>query len=101
MSGEPKLSSIYLYKPPATENITNTWVYYRVDSIRGPDEFAGTLYAPIQICKVSWPTFADIPPLSDTPGITGLASAYEHTCQLVKSQLGVEHEQSQLIGFLE
>lgn len=95
------VSSIYLYKPPDTEKWTNTWVYYRVDSIDGPDEPGGTLYAPIQMCKVQWPTFADIPPMTDTPGITGLESAYEHMCQLAKTLWGVEHDKSTFIGFLE
>ena len=98
---EHDLHSIYLYKPPATEKFTNTWVYYRVDSVDGPDEPGGTLRAPIQVCRVSWPSFADIPPMTDTPGITGLESAYEHMCRLVKGQWDVDHEKSIFIGFLE
>jgi hypothetical protein len=39
--------------------------------------------------------------MTDTPGITGLAAAYEHQCRLVKEQWGVEHEDSVFIGFLE
>lgn len=93
------MQSIYVYKPPQTENFTNTWIYYRVSSVDA-EEPAGTLYAPIQVCRVSWPTFEDIPPITDTPGITGLASAYEHQCRLVKEQWGVEHEDSVFIGFL-
>lgn len=100
MSDKPTVSSIYLYKPPDNEDFTNSWVYYRIVSIRGPDEAAGKLNAPIQVCKVSWPSFTDIPPMTDTPGITGLTTAYQHMCQLVKSQWGVEHEQSVLIGLL-
>lgn len=95
------VSSIYLYKPPETENFTNMWVYYRVDSINGPDEPAGTMFAPIQICKVLWPTFADIKPLTDTGGTTGLESAHEQVCRMAKSLWGVEHEKSTFIGFLE
>lgn len=95
------LSSIYLYKPPDAEKFTNKWIYYRIDSINGPDEPSGTMFAPIQVCKVQWPTFADIKPMTDTPGITGLESAYEHMCRIAKGQWGVEHEQSILIGFLE
>lgn len=101
MSKDPDVHSIYLYKPPKTEAYTNTWVYYRIDSVDGPDEPGGTLLAPIQMCKVLWPSFADIAPATDTPGITGLESAYEHMCRLARGQWGVEHEQSVLIGLLE
>jgi hypothetical protein len=94
------MQSIHLYKPPGTENFTNTWIYYRVTSVRA-EEHAGTLGAPIQVCRVSWPTFQDIGPMIDTPGITGLESAYEHQCRVLKAQLGVEHEESTFIGFLE
>ena len=93
------MQSIYVFKPPQTEKFTNTWIYYRVASVDG-EEPAGTLYAPIEICRVSWPTFRDVPPATDTPGITGLASAYEHQCRLLREQWGVEHEESVLIGFL-
>jgi hypothetical protein len=101
MSENYDAHSIYLYKPSKTENITNTWVYYRIDSIDGPTEPGGTLLAPIQMCKVSWPTFADILPMTDIPGVTGLESAYDHMCRLAKGQWGVEHENSTFIGFLE
>lgn len=101
MNEDHDVSSIYLYKPPETENFTNTWVYYRVDSINGPDQPSGTMFAPIQICKVQWPTFTDIGPPTDTQGITGLKSVHEQVCRMTKSLWGVEHEQSVLIGFLE
>ena len=93
------MQSIDLYKPPRTESLTNTWIYRRVASVDA-EEPAGTLYAPIQICRVSWPTFTDVPPMTDTPGITGLESAYEHQCRLLREQLNVEYEQSVLLGFL-
>jgi hypothetical protein len=94
------MRSIYLYKPPQTENYTNTWIYYRVGSVRA-EEPAGTLNAPIQICRVSWPIFEDIPPAADTTGITGLETAFEHTCNLLRGQWGVEHKDSVLIGILD
>jgi hypothetical protein len=93
------MQSIYLYKPPKSKKLINTWIYYRVASISA-EEPAGTLYAPMEICRVSWPTFKDIPPATETPGITGLRSAHEHLCHLLREQLNVEHEQSVLIGFL-
>jgi hypothetical protein len=93
------MQSIYLYKPPQTEDFTNTWIYYRVASI-GAEEPAGTLHAPMEICKVSWPTFEDIPPATETPGITGLQSEHEHLCHLLREQLNVQHERSVLIGYL-
>lgn len=93
--------SVYLYKPPETENFVNSWVYYRVDSVRGPNEPAGTLGAPVQMCRLSWPSFADILPMVDTPGVTGLTSAYRQMCSIAKNQWGVDHEQSILIGMLE
>jgi len=99
-SGE-NMRTIYLYKPPKTEKFTNTWVYYRIDSVNGPDEPEGTLFAPIEICKVSWPTFDDILPITSTPGVTGLESAYEQMCRLARNLWGVDHEQSHFIGFLE
>jgi hypothetical protein len=49
---------------------------------------------------VSWPTFEDVPPMIDTPGITGLESAHEHQSRLLKEQWAVEHEQSVVIGLL-
>jgi hypothetical protein len=98
---DPNLHSIYLYKPPATEHMTYTWIYYRVGSIKGADEPGGTLFAPIQMCRVSWPTLADIPPATDTTGITGLASAQEHICNVAKNQWNVDHTDSDLIGFIE
>ncbi|MFZ0336171.1 MAG: hypothetical protein WA855_02490 [Candidatus Acidiferrales bacterium] len=94
------MKAIFLYKPPETENFTNSWIYYRVDSVEA-DEPAGSLFAPIQVCKVSWPTFTDIPAATDTPGITGLESAHDHMRRLVKGQWGVDHEESVFIGFLE
>ncbi len=72
------IQSIYLYKP--SESFLNTWVYYRVASISS-GEPAGTFGAPIQVCRVEWPTFEDVSPATDTPGITGRASAYEHLCR--------------------
>jgi len=96
---EEIINSIYLYRPPETESITDTWVYYRIASVNA-EEPAGTLGAPIQICRVSWPTFEDIPPATDTTGITGYEVAYEHMCKVLKGQLGIVHENSVLIGFL-
>jgi len=93
------MHSIYLYKPPETESITNTWIYYRIASVDAVEP-GGTLFATIQVCKVTWPTFEDIPPVIDTPGITGLESAWEHQCAVLK-RMGVDHEQSVLIGFLQ
>jgi len=93
------MQAIYLYKPPLTGNFTKSWIYYRVGSV-GAEEPAGQLYAPIQVCRVAWPTFEDIPPVIDTPGVTGLASAYEHLCQLLREQWGIEHDMDAIIGFL-
>jgi hypothetical protein len=93
------MKAIYLYKPPQSENFTHTWVYYRVGSVEA-EEAAGTLHAPIEVCRVLWPTFEDVPPMIDTPGITGLESAHPHVCRLLKQQLGVDHERSELIGLL-
>ncbi len=101
MSEDYRLSTVYLYKPPESANFTNSWVYYRVESIRGPNEPGGTLNAPIQMCRVAWPSFADIPPVTETPGVTGLTSAYEQMCKIAKSQWGVEHQDSVEIGILE
>lgn len=92
------MQSIYLYKPPQTENFTNSWIYYRVASVRA-EEPAGTLHAPIQTCRVSWPEFEDMPLVVDTPGVTGLESAGEHLCRVLKAW-GVEHQRSEFIGFL-
>src|SRR6201987_6422173 len=101
MGKDYRVSTVYLYKPPESESFTDTWVYYRVESIRGPDEPSGTLNAPIQMCKVSWPTFVDILPVTDTPGVTGRTSAYKQMCKIAKSQRGVAHEHSLDIGILE
>jgi hypothetical protein len=94
------MQSIYLYKPPETEKFTNTWIYYRIASVDA-EEPAGTLNAPIQICRVSWPKFEDIPPAIDTPGITGRAVAWEHQLKLLLKQLQVDHEQAIFMAFLD
>jgi hypothetical protein len=91
------MQSIYVYKP--SEAWTNSWVYYRIASVDA-DVPAGTLGAPIEVCKVAWPTFEDIPPAIDTPGITGYASAWEHQLKLVLKQWDVDHDKSTFIGFL-
>lgn len=94
----PVIHSIYLYQPPGPAFLNN-WIYYRVASIN-TDEAAGTLGAPIEVCRVAWPKFDDIPPATDTQGITERASAYDHMCRLLRQLYGVEHENSILIGML-
>ena len=93
------MQAIYLYKPPQTENLPKAWTYYRVTSIDA-EEPAGTLHAPVEVCKVSWPTFEDILPTTETPGIAGLQSAEVHLCRLLKKQWKVYHGRSVLLGFL-
>ena len=93
------MQSIYLYKPPDTDNLTWDWIYYRVAST-ALDEPAGKPGAPIEICKVSWPTFQDIGKPTVTTGITGLESAIEHETVILKNIFGVEREKSTLIGLL-
>ncbi|MGB8522197.1 MAG: hypothetical protein WCD43_04460 [Candidatus Acidiferrales bacterium] len=93
------MQSIYLYIPPETEDLVNTWIYYRVTST-DLDVPAGTLFAPIEVCRVSWPTFEDIPPITTATGITRRVSAREHVSGLIRRQWEVDHEQSVLIGFL-
>jgi hypothetical protein len=93
------MHAIYVYKPPETENTASSWIYYRVGSVDA-DEPRGKLYAPIQVCQVSWPALKDIPPMIDTPGITRLASAYSQVQKLLREQMGVDHESSVLIGLL-
>jgi hypothetical protein len=95
----PIVKSIYLYKPPDGEDLTDNWVYYRVGSV-SLEEPAGRSGAPIQVCRVSWPTFEDILPMTDTTGITGLATAGEQVATLVKGEWGVEHAKSCLIGII-
>ncbi len=88
---------VYVYKP--NESMTNDWIYYRVASVDG-DVPGGTLGAPIQVCRVSWPKFEDVPPAIDTPGITGYTSAWKHQLRLLLKQWNVEHDQSVMIGVL-
>ncbi len=51
------------------------------------------------MCRVQWPTFADVGEIIDTPGTLAFESAYESTVSLSK-QWGIDHEQSILIGVL-
>ena len=92
----PVIQSVYLYQE---SELMNDWVYYRIASINS-DEPAGTLGAPIEVCRVEWPTFRDMLPATDTQGITGLASAHNRLCRLVKQLWGVDHKKSVLIGVL-
>ena len=80
-------------------NVLNDWLYYRVRSDGGHDN------DPITVCQVKWPTFEDIDLIWDenravitSPGLTGLASAYEQTCALMKNRWGIDHTESILIG---
>jgi hypothetical protein len=97
---ELKTYEIYLYKPPAYENILNSWVYYRVGSIDSPEFPEGTLNATIETCRVSWPDFNDVGPSTWTTGITGWKSAADHIKRLVEGQYKVEHADVILIGLI-
>jgi len=90
---------IYLNK--LGSDLDNDWVYYRVRSD------GGNFRDPITICRVEWHTFKDIDLIWDekkavitSPGLTGLASAYEETCRLMKYRWGVDHDDSIIIGSL-
>lgn len=98
MSERDNFDLIYLNKKDSS--ITNDWIYYRLKS-KGADQ------DPIEVCKVAWPTFADINLIWDessamvsTPGLTGLSSAYEQICSLLLSQWSVDHNKSIVIGLL-
>jgi hypothetical protein len=90
---------IYLNKRGS--NLDNDWVYYRFRSDGGGDN------DPITVCQVKWPTFEDIDLIGDekkavitSPGLTGLVTAYEQTCLLMKNQWGIEQADSIVIGSL-
>jgi hypothetical protein len=76
-------------------------VYYRVRSE------GGQLRDAVTVCRVEWPTFADIDKIWDesaavvtTPGVTGLTSAYDEISALMKNKWDANHEGSTVIGML-
>lgn len=93
------MNLIYLNKG-GNENDTSKWVYYRVTSTTGMGIDAGTEGSTVRVCRVKWPTFADVGDIIDTPGTVGYMSAHPNVVGIV-GQWGINHEDSILIGVLE
>jgi hypothetical protein len=89
---------IYVDKGKDTGNhFPDTWKYYRVTGVTGLGNPEGTEEATIQVCRVSWPKLDDIPPATDSPGVTGLASAWEIVNRALR-QWDIDRERSIFIG---
>jgi hypothetical protein len=98
-----KLDSIYLNKhedkPPQTFAMPNgllaedigAWTYYRM---RGHEHDGETL----EVCRVSWPDFADLGSPIGTYGVVGYVSAEDAIQTLLENSLGVDHRRSIFIG---
>jgi hypothetical protein len=89
---------IYLDKGADTADyFPDTWKYYRVTGVMGLGNTQGTEGATIQVCRVSWPKFEDIPPINDSPGVTTYASAWEIVNGALR-QWDIDRERSIIIG---
>lgn len=93
---EPPVDAIYLNKRGSQSD--EDWVYYRVTS-------QGKEGDHIEVCLVSWPSFADIDRVGDeqravvvNPGDTGFTCAYPNICALLKNKWNVDHCDDDLIG---
>ena len=94
------LDQIYLDKC-GDENASFNWVYYRLTSVDGLGNPAGTEGGTIQICRVRWPSLGDKGTPVDTPGHTGLTVAFP-AMNKVLAEWGVDHEnRGILIGLRE
>jgi hypothetical protein len=88
---------IYVDKRGDEDNFPDNWKYFRVTGVTGLGNPEGTEAASIQVCRVRWPTLEDIPPISESPGVTGLARAWEIVNGALR-QWGIERERSIFIG---
>jgi hypothetical protein len=88
---------IYLDKCGDDDHYPDKWKYFRVTRVTGLGNIEGTVAATIQVCQVKWPTFEDIPPVNDSPGVTGYASAWEIVNGALR-QWGIERDRSIFIG---
>jgi hypothetical protein len=55
----------------------------------------------LQACRVKFPGLEDVELVIDTPGNVGLAAAYANISKLIKAQLNVDRDRSELIGVRE
>lgn len=90
---------IYLDKHGDADHYPQSWTYYRIRSTTGLGIPAGDLGSSVQVCRVKWPTFEDIDPPTDTPGVVGYTSA-EYNANKLLEQWGVDRKRSILIGSL-
>jgi len=88
---------IYVDKHGDEDHLPDTWTYFRVTSVTGLGNPEGTEGSTIQVCRLKWPTFEDVPPVVDTPGIVALAVAWEAVNTALKNW-GIDREESIFIG---
>lgn len=89
---------IYLDKGEDTGDLLpDTWQYFRVTGENRLGHPEGTEGASIQVCRVKWPTLEDIPPMTDSPGVTTYASSWEIVNGALR-QSGIDRERSIIIG---
>jgi len=88
---------IFVDKCGDDDHLPDNWKYFRVTGVTGLGNPEGTLAASIQVCRVKWPTLEDIPPLNDSPGVTGFERAWDIVNGALR-QWGIERERSIFIG---
>jgi hypothetical protein len=92
------MDMIYLDKGTDTgDRFPHTWQYFRVSGVDWSDFREGTVGATLQVCRVKWPTFEDILPITDSPGVTTDASTWEIVNGALR-QSGIERGRSTFIG---
>lgn len=94
------LDEIYVDKLGDEDHLPDTWKYYRVTGVTGLGNPEGTEEATIQVCRVSWPTLEDIPPVNDSPGVVTYTRAWEIVGDALR-QWGIDRDRSIFIGLRE
>ena len=95
---EQLVDTIYLDKRGDDgDHFPDAWAYYRITSVGGLGNPEGTKGSSIEACRLTWPTLEDIPPIIDTPGVVGLAAAWDVVNKALR-QWDIDRERSIFIG---
>jgi hypothetical protein len=79
------------------DHFPDTWAYYRITSVTGLGNPEGTPGSSIEACRLTWPTLEDIPPPTETPGVVGLAVAWDVVNKALRLW-DIDRERSIFIG---
>lgn len=94
------IDAIYLDKR-GSDYDTSKWVYYRITSVNWSEFKAGQEKSSVEVCRVNFPKFEDTDSPTDSPGQTGMKSAYIDVLKILEQRWGVEHKDENLIGLRE